>query len=48
MVMTIFFLFLSFLFAALGFEFRASHLLVKHSYHLSHSARPFVCWVFLR
>jgi hypothetical protein len=25
---------------ALGFEFRASHLLGRHSYHLGHSASP--------
>jgi hypothetical protein len=33
---------------ALEFELRASHWLDRHSYCLSHSARPFLRWVFSR
>jgi hypothetical protein len=31
-------------FASLGFEFRASHLLGRHSYRLSYSTSPFLWW----
>jgi hypothetical protein len=36
-----------FLAVPMGFEFRASHLLDRHFYHLTHSASPFffLSWV---
>jgi hypothetical protein len=38
---------LFFFFLTLGFEFRVSHLLDRHSTHMSHSTSP-TSWVFLR
>jgi hypothetical protein len=39
---------LFFVLVALLFEFRASSLIGRHFYHLSHSFSPFLWWVFSR